>query len=150
MTPYKITDRCLPYLAIANLLMIGPLLWLMWMPLSFGIYPHEGNATTWIFNILVYGIGIELTLILLSAWSFFKKWRYMLLLYIPVSLYMLPDLIEQTILYYHNSSFDTSFYLPGKVHTYAYETLLVATLIVCIIFIAEHAIARHKGSQHHT
>ena len=148
MTPYKITDRCLPYLATANLLTLIPLIWSMWIPLSFGIYPHDGNASMWMFNIIVYGIGIGTLIACVTAWAFYKKWRYMLLLYIPYTIYQWPGIMMSLKNYTQPTTY-TSFYLAGRIWTYSFTALLIATLIVCAIYITEHIIWRRKTTNEH-
>ena len=145
MKPYKITDRCLPSLAIANLLTLIPMIWSMWIPLSFGIYPHEGNASMWMFNIIVYGIGISTLIACVSAWALFKKWYPILILYIPYGAYMLPKLYI-SIKEYMDPRTMSDFFLASRIWTYSFTALLIATLIICAIYIAEHIIWRRKIS----
>lgn len=138
MKKYRYTDNLLLVLAVGNLAMIGPLIWAFWFMLSLAFNPHEGDAATYVLNILIHGIGIELVILVASAFVFFKRWRLALLLYIPYTMYMLPRLIEAVIYYYKSQALtDTVFYLPAKVHTWAYTTLLGLTIITLFVFIIE-------------
>jgi len=134
---YKITDRSLIFLAVANILMIVPLIWSMWMPISFWWTKHTGNILPFEMNIIFNFIGIELIVLTISAIAFLKRWRNFLFFYIPYSIYMLPGLISSTISYFKHPQLRSNFYLSGDVHTWAYEILLIATLVVTVIYTIE-------------
>lgn len=140
----KYTDRFLSGLAVGNIAMIGPLFWSSWLFLSMGIH---AKSIPFITNVLIHGVGIELVILVASAFAFFKRWRFVLLLYIPYAMYMLPRLLDAILYYYNKRALtDTAFYLPTKVHTWAYTILLLLTIAALIIFIIEALIAKRRGS----
>ncbi len=133
LTP--ITDRILPYLAVAYLLMILLLLWMLWLPLSFAFEPHKGSATAWVLHILWHGVALNTALLLFVAWAFYRRWRYLLLFFIPYNAYMYPLLWESIVLIMRPHNLTPS--LAGNVWTFSLTIVLTLTLITTFIFIIE-------------
>jgi hypothetical protein len=91
---YKKTDLLLKILAAVNLLMLPFLIWSVWQLISMAIY---GKAFSFLITLLTQGVGVEALILCLTAWAFLNHWRWFLFLYIPYSIYMLPQSTSSTI-----------------------------------------------------
>lgn len=141
MNQYKLTDKCLPTLAIANIIIISTLLWVFQQPLMLvWIAKHDGHTGAWLLFLfkMAFSIGIQLLIYLASAVCFFKKYRFALFFYIPYAIYMLPKHFSVAHNYYlHPLQSNTALYLPSKVYAWSNIIVIIAALVTCFIYIFE-------------
>lgn len=139
---YKYTDKILPIIAIACIIMIPILIWSVWQVLDMALY---GKAYAFVRTLFVHVLAIEILIFGLSALAFFKRWRWILLFYIPYSAYMLPQLIMNIIDYFKHQQFHSAFYFPAKLHEWAYAILLIVICLTCILFLFEAYQGKKRG-----
>ena len=142
MNQYRLTNKCLPYLAIANTLLIVILFWAFHQPLMFAwAAKHDGNTGAWLlylFKMVFYYIGIQLFIYLASAVCFFKKYRLALFLFTPYAIYMLPQHFAAAYHYYlYPLQSNTALYLSSIVYTYSNIVVIILTLVTCFIYTYE-------------
>lgn len=144
MKLYRYTDKLLILLAIANILILLPQIWVLWFPLQIVFWPHTGDATQYVLNILIHGLGIGFIISTVTAYAFFKRWRWLLFLYIPYCFWMLSFILP-ALKMYDDPRTDSSFYLPDKVYNWSLLALIALTLLTTLIFLIETFLAKRKG-----
>ena len=141
MNHFKLTDKCLPTLAIANILIISTLLWVFQQPLTLvWIAKHDGHTGAWLLLLLkmLFYIGIQLLIYLALAVCFFKKYRLALFFTIPYAIYMLPKHFSVAYNYYlHPLQSNSALYLSSKVYAWSNIIVIIASLTTCFIYIWE-------------
>lgn len=136
MKPCKITDRLLPYLAIAHVLLMPLTVWASWQPLALAWTPHKGDASAWVMNILLYGIGLSWIILSIIATAFFKRWRAALLCYIPYAIWILPAQFKAISLRFQPRLLQWP-NLGGTVWTYTCTAVVLITLCTSMVYIYE-------------
>lgn len=139
---YKYTDKVLPILAVASLIMIPILIWSVWQVLDMAI---SGKAYAFIQTLFIHVLAIEILIFGFSALAFLKRWRWILLFYIPYSAYMLPELITNIIDYFKHQQFNSVFYFPAKLHEWSYAILLLVICLTCMLFLIEAYQGKRRG-----
>jgi hypothetical protein len=133
MRPYKYTDKLLYALAIGNILIIIPSIWGVWLGLSI-FWATEGDGNQLLITILM-SASQWLIILVFTAWAFFKRWRLVLLLYVPYLSTMIPVYISALIQAWEQN--DGWNFLNSRISGYSYVTLWLLSLIVLIVMLIE-------------
>lgn len=128
------TNFLLRILAVANLLMIPIIFWSIWQIIEMAIF---GKAFSFLANLVINAVGVDLLIVCITAWAFFKGWKWLLLLYIPYSIYTLPKLISEILNYLSHSQLHSPFYFRLFSYTFTETALLLATLLTAFFFLFE-------------
>lgn len=128
------TDLVLKILAMASLLMIPISIWSIWQFIEMALY---GKAFPVLLTILVHGIGIEVLVSLITAWAFLRKLRWFLFLYIPYSIYMLPNLMAEISNYLYHPQLHSPFYFPSICYAWIQTGFLLAICCTCLLCLFE-------------
>lgn len=132
MRLYNYTDKFLLALGIANLWMFVPTILSIWQEYSF-VFAGQGDRSQ-ILGIVLISTIKWLVILIFTTWAFFKRWHWVVALYVLYLSVLVPATITMLLQYWKENNNLNFLYSAIYGYTYIFLWLLgMVTLIIILI-----------------